>query len=193
MAWWHELIGGKNHFPKIEYVIKPAFTVKGREFFQMDDLFNMPYERGTTCLRYYTEFNMRVDREFLMSHTKAMNELLLFMPGKSIDLVKIKQLNDQLSDRLTWIMDGDLAYKLASVVFFDKHEDPTKYDAKYNQDKIAFWKKEMAAKEFFFMMPLQQLIPFLKDYEKNLETYLMVTDNLKNNYQENILQVLSKN
>ncbi len=193
MAWWHRLFSGKNHFPKIEYVIKPAFTVKGREFFQMDDLFNMPYERGTTCLRFYTEFNMRVDREVLLSHTKAVNELLQFLPGKAIDLLKIKQLNDQLTDRLTWIMDGDLAYKLASVVFFDKHEDPTKYDSKYNQDKIAFWKKEMAAKEFFFMMPLQQLIPFLKDYEKNLETYLMVTDNLKSSYQENILQVLSKN
>lgn len=193
MAWWHNIIGGKNHFPKIEYVIKEAFTVKGRTFYEMDDTFNLPYERGTTCLRYYTEFNMRVDREFLIKHIQAMKKELAFIPGKEIGIVNAVNLLKQLEDRVNWIIDTDLAYKLASVVYFDKNEDPTKYDTKYNLEKIAFWKKEMSAKDFFFMQPLQRLIPFLKDYEENFQVFLTVTDQLKTMYQESLSQSLSKN
>lgn len=193
MAWWHNIIGGKNHFPKIEYVIKEAFTVKGRTFYEMDDTFNLPYERGTTCLRYYTEFNMRVDREFLLKHIQAMKKELAFIPGKEIGIVNAVNLLKQLEDRVNWIIDIDLAYKLASVVYFDKNEDPTKYDSKYNLEKIAFWKEAMEAKEFFFMQPLQKLIPFLKDYEENFQFFLTVTDQLKTMYQESLSQSLSKN
>lgn len=186
MAWWHNIIGGKNHFPKIEYVIKEAFTVKGRTFYEMDDTFNLPYERGTTCLRYYTEFNMRVDREFLIKHIQAMKKELAFIPGKEIGIVNAVNLLKQLEDRVNWIIDTDLAYKLASVVYFDKNEDPTKYDTKYNLEKIAFWKEAMGTKEFFFMQPLQKLIPFLKDYEENFQVFLTVTDQLKTMYQESL-------
>lgn len=193
MAWWHKIIGGKTHFPKIEYVIKEAFTVKGRTFYEMDDTFNLPYERGTTCLRYYTEFNMRVDREFLIKHIQAMKKELAFIPGKEIGIVNAVNLLKQLEDRVNWIIDTDLAYKLASVVYFDKNEDPTKYDTKYNLEKIAFWKEAMGTKEFFFMQPLQRLIPFLKDYEENFQVFLTVTDQLKTMYQESLSQSLSKN
>jgi hypothetical protein len=79
------------------------------------------------------------------------------------------------------------------VVFFDKSENPAVYDFKYNQKKIEFWKKEASAKQFFFMLPLQRLIPFLKDYEKNFDTYLMVTEAVKAQHLKNISQVLSKN
>jgi hypothetical protein len=190
MAWWHKIFGGGTKFPRIDYVIKEAFSVKGTTYYEMEDLFNMPYQRAAACLRYYAEFNMRVDREFLEAHVQAVDELLSFIPGKAIDLVKIKQLNNQLRDRMNWIVDEDLAYKLASVVYFDKKESPEVYDSKYNQDKIALWKKEMSAKEFFFMQPLQKLIPFLKEYEENFETYLTVTRQLKEKYQGDISSVL---
>jgi len=193
MAWWHKIFGGGTKFPKIDYVYKEAFTIGGRTYYEMDDAFNLPYQRGAACLRYYSEFNMRVDRDFLKEHVKAMDEILHFIPGQPIDLIKAKQLNNNLRDRMEWIIDEDLAYKLASVVYFDKSENPAVYDAKYNQEKIAFWKKEMAAKEFFFMQPLQKLIPFLKEFEQNFETYLMVTAQLKEKYQNDISFSPSKN
>ncbi len=193
MAWWHKYFGGGTKFPKIDYVIKEAFTVGGRTYYEMDDTFNLPYQRGAACLRYYAEFNMRVDRETLLAHVEAVDQLLQFVPGKSMDLVKVKQLNNNLRDRLNWIMDEDLAYKLASVVYFDKNESPEVYDAKYNQDKIAFWKKGDGRKGVFFMQPLQKLIPFLKEFETNFETYLMVTGQLKEKYQNDISSSPSKN
>lgn len=193
MNWLRRLFAKKDKFPGIEYPIREAFTIKGRTFYEMDDLMNAPYERGVTCLTYYAEFNQRVDRDYLLKHVEAVDKLLELTPNKPVDLYKVKQLNTNLKDRLTWLMDADLAYKLASVVFFDKNENPAVYDFKYNQEKIAFWKKEMAAKEFFFMLPLQKLIPFLSDYEENLDSYLKVTEQIKGHYQQNILQVLSAN
>lgn len=174
----------RNKFPKMDYVTKEAFTLKGRIFFEMDDLFNLPYERGVICLRYYNEFEQRVTREYLVEHVKAVSEILTFQPGKSVDLVRLAVLNRNLGDRLNWIMDEDLAYKLASVVYFDANENPATYDTKYNQEKIAFWKKEASAQEFFFTEPLIKLIPFLKDLEVNLETYFEVTRAVKDQHQQ---------
>lgn len=193
MGWWHKIFGGRTKFPQIDYVVKEAFTVGGTTYYEMDDLFNMPYQRGAACLRIYEEFNMRVTREVLLEHVNAVDEILQFVPGKSVDLLKVKQLNNNLKDRLNWIIDEDLAYKLASVVYFDKSESPQTYDAKYNQEKIAFWKKEKSAKEFFFMQPLQKLIPFLREFEQNFETYLMVTGQLKEKFQKDISSITSNN
>lgn len=190
---WLRKIFGKNHFPKTEYVIKEAFTLKGRTFFEMDDQFNLPYERGVICLRYYNEFEQRVTREYLQEHVKAVGEILTFQPGKSIDLVRLGVLNRNLADRLNWILDEDLAYKLASVVYFDANENPATYDTKYNQEKISFWKKEASAQEFFFTEPLLKLIPFLKDLEINLETYFEVTRAVKDQHQKYLSSSPSNN
>lgn len=190
---WFNLFKKKQRFPGIEYAIKEAFTVKGRTFYEMDELINQPFERAVICLRYYEEFNQRVTRDYLLEHTKAIAELCKLHPGKPIELSTIERLNNNLSDRLHWIIDADLAYKLASVVFFDKDENPAKYDFKYNADKIEFWKANMPAKDFFFMQPLKKLIPFLDGYEENLETYIQVTESLKSRYQEEVLKHISKN
>lgn len=183
MNWLRKILK-RNSFPKTEYVIKEAFTLKGRTFFEMDDQFNLPYERGVICLRYYNEFEQRVTREYLVAHVKAVSEVLELIPGKPLDIARLAVLNRNLGDRLNWILDEDLAYKLASVVYFDANENPATYDTKYNQEKIAFWKKEASAQEFFFTEPLLKLIPFLKDLEINLETYFEVTRAVKAQHQK---------
>jgi hypothetical protein len=70
------------------------------------------------------------------------------------------------------ITDADLIYKLASVVFFDKSESPTHYEHGYNQKKIEHWKKKASMYDFFLQMPVQQLVPFLKQSEGDTHTYL---------------------
>lgn len=192
MGWISRLFT-KDKFPGIDYVIKEAFTVAGRTFYEMEETINLPYERGVTCLRYYAEFNQRVDREYLLEHVKAIEELCKIIPGKELEIGKIRQINANLADRLNWIIDTDLAYKLASVVYFDKDENPSRYDDKYNAEKIEFWKKNMSAREFFFMQPLRRLIPFLEGFEENLEAYIQVTEMLKDQYLEKISNKSSKN
>lgn len=192
MRWWRKLFG-KTKFPGIDYQVKYAFTVGGIDYYEMDDLMNQPCERAVTCLTFYSEFNQRVDRDYLIKFIEAMKKSLEMVPGQPVKIPDAVNLLRNLEDRLEFIIDTDLAYKLASVVFFDKSENPAVYDFKYNQKKIEFWKKEATAKQFFFMLPLQRLIPFLKNYEENLDTYMKVTDIVKSQHLKNISQILSKN
>ena len=192
MRWWRKLFG-KTKFPGVEYQTRYAFTVGGVDYYEMDDLINQPFERGVTCLTFYAEFNQRVDRDYLLKHAEATDKALATIPGQAVGLTDAVILNRNLKDRLKWIIDGDLAYKLASVVFFDKNENPTVYDPAYNQKKIDFWKKNASVKEFFFSVPMLRLIPFLSGYEENLETYLRVTEQIKAQHLQFISQVLSKN
>lgn len=191
MAWWHRIFK-TTKFPGVEYQTKYAFTLGGVDYYEMDDLMNQPYERAVTCLTFYEEFNQRVNRAYLEKHVEAMEKALQVVPGQPLAIADATMLVRYLKDRLNFIIDGDLAYKLASVVYFDKTENPAVYDPKYNQGKIAAWKKEATANEFFFMQPLQKLIPFLKDSEQNLEIYLQVTEAVKAQHLTSISRVLSK-
>lgn len=146
-----------------------AFTCGGITYYQFDDAFNMPNERALTALTYYEELRMRCTREFLVAHCDAINEIL--SDTKKINLPRLAILNQQLKERLDWIFEPDIAYKLASVVYFDKNENPYRYDMKYAQDKIKHWKKHRGINDFFLQKPLLDLIPFLKGSEVNLETY----------------------
>jgi hypothetical protein len=192
MRWWRKLFG-KTKFPGVDYQVKYAFTVGGVDYYEMDDLMNQPFERAVTCLTFYGEFNQRVDRDYLAKFIEGMKKALEMVPGQPVKIPDAVNLVRNLEDRLSFIIDADLAYKLASVVYFDKSENSAVYDFKYNQRKIDFWKKEATAKEFFFMQPLQKLIPFLKDFEANFDTYLMVTEAVKGQHLKNISQLLSKN
>lgn len=192
MGWLRRLFG-KTKFPGVEYQVKYAFTVGGVDYYEMDDLMNQPFERAVTCLTYYGEFNQRVSREYLIKYVEAMKKALEMVPGQPVKIPDAVNMVRNLEERINFIIDGDLAYKLASVVFFDKSENPAVYDPTYNQKKIDFWKKEATAKEFFFTQPLLKLIPFLKDYEENFENYLMVTEALKGQHLTNLTRVLSEN
>jgi len=84
------------------------------------------------------------------------------------------KLNNQLSERLEFIYDTDLVYKLASVVYFDEKENPEDYDWTYNQKKIDKWKKDKSINDFFLTMPIADLVPFLKDFNMNFDSYSQV-------------------
>jgi cell shape-determining protein MreC len=80
---------------------------------------------------------------------QAFKNILAKTPFKSTDLFELMKLNNQLSERLEFIYDTDLVYKLASVVYFDEKENPEDYDWTYNQKKIDKWKKDKSINDFF--------------------------------------------
>lgn len=162
----------KNPFPQSKHIIKYAFTSGGVDYFEFDTTANLPFKRGLKFLSVYNEMDMRCDRYYLQKHTEAMETILT--GGKKIgldELIKIRQLNAQLKERLEWVHVEDLAYKVASVVFFDKHENPDDWEWKYAAGKIERWKKDNEAGAFFLHEPIQRLIPFLKDSGANSPTY----------------------
>jgi hypothetical protein len=163
-------------FPKVEHKIEKVFTVAGVDYYSFANLQDAACLRALKTMTFYTELQMRCDYDYLKAHVAAVDEVL--MSGR-IDIYKLKTYNDYLKDRLTWIVDTDLVYKLASVVYFDETENPLDYDFTYCQKKIEFWKKHLPVNDFFYAAPILELIPFLKNADVNLQEYLTVTKKVK--------------
>lgn len=180
----------KKVFPASHHIIKPAFTIAGTDYYQFDDIFNLPYERGLMALAIYEETRMNCNREYLEKHVEVMDELL---HSRNIDIFKINQLNEQLKERLNIAFNTSLLYKLASVVFFDKNENPSLYEPEYCDKKIEFWKEHRGMTDFFLQKPLLELIPFLQSVDFDLETYSQMIDNLDQIHSERLRLSKSKN
>ncbi len=173
-----------------DHIIKEAFTCGGVMYYQFDDVYNVPYQRGLTALNFYEELRMRTTRDFLILHTKAVESIL--NDPKKIKIGELAMLNKQLQERLEWIFEPELLYKLASVVFFDKTESPTSYDYRYGQKKIKEWKKHSSVNDFFLQLPILKLVPFLQDCEINFPAYLKVVHEMSAAHLDNIIGNLSE-
>lgn len=182
----------KSLFNKEGLIIKDAFTVGGVKYFEIDNILALPYSRGMQAVHCYEEVRMKCDYDFLKAHCEAINNIY---EGKRIgfeEITKMKKLNDQLLERLNKIIDTDLIYKLAAVVFFDENESPYDYDEAYAKKKIAHWKKHASAKDFFLSEPVTRLIPFLKQPEIDMETYSTVIEKLNAIHWAEIFTLLNE-
>jgi len=171
----------KSVFPTSEHVIEWAFNCGGIDYYQFSDVFSLPYERGLTAVAIYNELDMRCTRDYLLLHTSAIDAIL---SSNEIDIFKIKQLNEQMKQRLMLITDVDLLYKLASVVFFDKNENPAIYESDYSSKKIEHWKKHRGTSDFFSQKPLMDLIPFLQNAEVDLSSFSALNKELNEIHSE---------
>lgn len=182
-----KLFKKKNNIPfDTKHVVELAFTVNGVDYFCHTDPLNGPYERALTALIFYKEISMNCDHELLTKHVEATHKLLTSNP---IDVFKIKQLNDLLIQRLKLPKDPELLYKLASVVYFDSNESPSVYDFTYSQKKIEFWKEHTTLKDFFLQKPIVKLMPFLLQYEENLDTFSQVLKEYKKAHLEKLSEL----
>lgn len=157
-----------RHGHKIEI----AFTAGGFDYYHFPDVLSMGFERALSALSFYEELRMRTTREYLVAHCKAIGEIL--SDPKKIDVGRIAILNKNLQDRLELIIEPEIVYKLAAVMYFDETEDPYRYDHAYGQKKIERWKKDLSLKSFFLSTPIKSLIPGLESFEENLESYSQV-------------------
>ena len=131
---------------------------------------------------------MKMTYEYLQQHVESVNKVL---KSQKIDVYKLHNLNAIMEERLKWFVDVDILYKLASIVFFEKGEDPRTYDFKYNAEKIEFWKQHKSVTDFFLQTPLLELMPFLKELEMNLETYSAITRELNKRHSDLVSSILS--
>lgn len=184
-------IKAKDYFPDAKHIIIYAFTLGDRHYFRFDDSLNTPYDRGLKCLVYYKELQMNCDRDFLIAHTQAFDNVFSSNKMTTKDLVTLVDLNNQLKARLELPKETELMYKLASVVFFDQHENPTVYEFKYGIAKIKFWKKNTSLTDFFLQKPLLELIPYLKYAGENLEQFSQMTAKVTAQHLDKLSPLLS--
>jgi hypothetical protein len=164
----------RKPFPKSQQVIEFAFESGGTKYYKHTSEANIPYKRALKVISIYNELDMKCTRNYLIKHTQAFKNILAKTPFKSTDLFELMKLNNQLSERLEFIYDTDLVYKLASVVYFDEKENPEDYDWSYCQKKIDKWKKDKDINDFFLSMPISELVPFLKDFNMNFDSYSQI-------------------
>ena len=177
----------KQLFPNTEVIIEEAFKIDGVTYYRFADLNNLPYKRGLMAYAIYNELDMRCTREYLVLHSDALNTIL---SKPEINVFDIKKLNDQMMQRLQLTTDVDLMYKLASVAYFDKNENPESYDTAYCEKKIAHWKKNASVEAFFLSQPLMELLPFLSNADVDLNTYSELNREL-NEIHSGVLRLLN--
>jgi hypothetical protein len=177
----------RSSFPLANHEIKYAFTCAGVDYYQFADFNNIPALRGLKTTVFYEEIRCKCTMDFLKLHTEAIDNILT---KPKINIFEIKKLNDQLKQRLDLALDTELAYKIASVVFFDKKENVTDYDYNYNAKKIAFWKANSGVQDFFLQQPLIELLPVLKDMQGNLAMYSQTVEKLNSLHLDSLLRNL---
>lgn len=173
-VWRIEL--DKRREQKEKYRIEYAFTCGRTKYYRFADITNLPYERGLMALVAYNELDMRCSRDFLIRYQGAIDDIL---HQQKIDIFKIQQLNELLKQRLQMPTDVDLLYKLASICFFDKSENPAVYEPAYAEKKIAKWRKDKGVRDFFMQTPLLELMPFLKSVNTDLDTFSELQKEIK--------------
>lgn len=190
MQWFKKLFQRK---PRImqdkEHKFIEAFELHGIRYFQFEDAFSGPTQRMMCALTYYAELEMRLDRSYIEAHCKMVDKILNPEDGK-IKLTILALLNNNMKERLALTPFPDHIYKLASVIFFDDSEDPYGYDQKYNEKKIAKWKKADGVLDFFLKQPLKELIPSLASVDMNVQMFFDVAQKIdelhRSDLQENL-------
>ena len=171
----------KRKEQKEKYRIEYAFTCGGTKYYRFADITNLPYERGLMALHAYNEVQMRCDRAFLVRYADTIDKLL---HEQKIDIFKIQKLNEVLKQRLELVAETDLMYKLASIVYFDKSENPAVYEPAYAEKKIAKWRKDKGVHDFFMQKPLLELMPFSQSVTTDLDTYSEMFQEVKKIHSE---------
>lgn len=173
----------KEIFPNQKHIIEPAFMVGGVQYYQFQDVFNIPCERGLMALAVYEETRMRCSREYLEKHVETVKEIL---HSSTIDVYKLNALNEQMRERLNLVLDTDLLYKLASIVFFDETENPAIWEYNQAKKKIELWQKHSSVAAFFLQKPLVELIPFLQKLDFDLDEYSEMNSHLNEIHSERL-------
>lgn len=172
---------------KTKYPTEYAFTSGGIRYYQFADITNLPYLRGLQALDVFRELECRCTKDFLQSFHDAGKKIL--HDKKQIDVYKLNALFEILDQRLHMVTDVDLMYKLASVCYFDEHENPYTYDHAYAEKKIARWRKDQGVQDFFMQKPLKELMPFLMSAGTDLPTYSQISAEI-NQLHKSILHTI---
>lgn len=154
-----------------------------------DQTVEVPTGRTLGALAIYAEMDMRVTRDYLEAHTKAMD--IILSDKKKLDLTSIAVLNKNLKERLDLMILPEFIYKVASVIYFDENESPYRYDFDYAEKKIKTWKEDGATLDFFLKTPIVELIPYLKAHENASPISLSVAEMVAKTHRDVLIGILS--
>jgi len=176
--------------PRLDHPTEKVFSIEGTNYYQFKDISKIKCFRAFIVSDFYSELSMKCSREYLVAHTDAVEKLL--SNSKQINITQVAQLNLQLKERLEMIYEPDIIYKIASVVFFDKTENPYEYDDMYGKEKVERFKRHAQKNDGFFFETLFKGLLNTKDLkDQDLETYMNVAQKITQSHWDNIFTILS--
>lgn len=183
------------YYGKPEFLVNPqapiveAFTSGGTMYYMFEDIFSMPCQRALEANTFYEEMKSRLSKEYLTDYLEAMTAVL--SDPKGINVSKIVLLTNTLKERTEFIIDSDIVFKLASVMYFDKNENPYQYDMKYNHKKMLDWKQNEDVADFFLRTPIKDFLPFTDISKEDLDNYLKIAEKVKSHHQKIVSEAKS--
>jgi hypothetical protein len=176
-----------NRFPvQPQHTYEWAFTVGGYDYYMFSDPFNIPSQRALAAIDFYNELQMGVDKEFLQLHCDAIEKEV-----NKGNLARIAELNSQLKERAESILNAELLYKLASVIFFSAEENPYEYSFEQAYKKIELWKQHSEAIVFFYKTGILELVPLPNSSKIDTQGYLKAQIQHEGKTLDSIMQTLS--
>ena len=116
--------------------------------------------RALEGLAVYDIWETRVTVEYLKAYVAERKAIRQKVNLSIDDVTDITLLDRNLEERLSFALPPtDIIYQFAAVMFFDDSESPYKYDPEYAKEKIALWRANKDVDDFFFSMPIKDLIP----------------------------------
>lgn len=189
-----------NHKPKIimlnnEFKIIEAFQYRGEVYYMYQDPLNTATGRGLSALVFMEELLMRCDEEYLEKHTKAIDRILSNKLINITDITDVVRLNRNMKERLDFLtIIPQHLFKLASVVFFTKEENPYRYDEAYNKNKIQAWSNDPEMYNFFLQQTqLKDMIPILNLPPETSQKYREIEEKVNKMHMKDLQEILFKN
>ncbi|MCS7086969.1 MAG: hypothetical protein RMM53_03095 [Bacteroidia bacterium] len=154
--------GGRKKFDLAPgHTVEKAFSYDGTDYYAFTDPFNLPCERAFYALAFYEEFEWRCTRSYLCAAFETIVDALSPKhDGRqwSFDPETARKTASQALELMNRVVEPDLIYKLAAVMYFDENEDPYGFDYAYALRKIERWKRK-GPRAFFLRLPLKDLLP----------------------------------
>jgi len=182
----YELTKG-NFLIQPEHETEFVFECRGVSYYKFINEQKIPAKRAMSALDIYAEVEQKTDVTY---HKAGYSSIIEYLKkGDNINAGKVAML---ALERMQHITNRDLVYKLASVMFFDKNENPYDYDYEYADRKIEIWKAEKLD-AFFFNLLLVDLIPSFDSLNIPLKYYGNLQEKELLQQLENHLLILSEN
>ncbi len=143
---------------------------KGRDYYRYKDNIDIRYGRYIYLATFLQAVEMRMGLDVLNAYLDKLEANLSGGKGQ-INIGESLIIMKQLRTRTKLIFDEELAYNLASCVFFTDDEPLDTYSMEINKKKIEAWRSS-GALNFFMLEPVRQLLGLGSLSETDLITYL---------------------
>lgn len=192
-AQFNQLAFNDWHQPNPHADLAFAFVHRGKKYYYYPDLNKTPIERYAQIERITTEVMNMLSRAELTLVLDAMEKEAENISNPKLmikSIGKIMGLVDELKRRHTLLIHPELWFALASAQYICEDQDPTKWDAEYEDLKAKMFRADIEASgglhDFFTKVGFNRLIPSLpklstdfdKLYQDQLAEIKALTDYL---------------